>query len=527
MASSKKIIIGSRGSDLALWQANFVKEKLEKSGKPTEIKIIKTQGDKIQNLSFEKLEGKGFFTKELEDALLNKDIDLAVHSCKDLPTENPKGLILAAVSLREDPCDLLIIRKEALDDKQKWKIKLKANVGTSSSRRKAQLLHFRPDLNTSDLRGNVPTRIEKLRNKQYDAIMLAAAGIERLELDLSDFIVTKLPAKEFVPAPAQGVLALQIRENDKNLHKHLKETFNYPEVMETTQIEREILKRFQGGCQMPLGIYCESETDEEDNILYNIWVSKANSWNSPVAPFFYQTPKPDKIYDKIIANINLKPTSVFITQNKRKEDYFVRTLNSLGYKTECQSLIEFRLIPFKISEPFEWVFFSSKHAVKYFFMQKPILSKEIKFGVIGLSTGVELRKYGYVPDFIGQSNNIDSISRQFSNLAGNKKVLFPHAKGSFKSVQQLMPKKDKVLNLTVYETIKYPDAVIPRCDLVIFTSPSNVEAYFEKTSFNEKKQKAVAMGDSTAKELQKHGIKAAAKPYTFDEIGLVRAVLSI
>lgn len=527
MASAKKIIIGSRGSDLALWQANFVKSKLEKAGKSVEIKIIKTQGDKIQNLSFEKLEGKGFFTKELEEVLLKKEIDLAVHSCKDLPTENPKGLTLAAVSLREDPSDLLIIRKEALDEKLKWKVKQKANVGTSSSRRKAQLLHFRPDLKLSDLRGNVPTRIDKLRKKQYDAIMLAAAGIERLELDLSEFHVEKLPVKEFVPAPAQGVLAFQIRESDKTLNKFINEVFNHPEIFATTKIEREILRRFEGGCQMPLGVYCESETDEEENVFYNIWVSKASAWDAPVAPFFYQTAKPEKVFDKIITNVNVKPTSIFITQNKRKEDYFIRTLSNLGYKTTCQSLIEFRLIPFKSITPFDWVFFSSKHAVKYFFMQKPTLPKGLKFGVIGVSTGVELRKYGHVPDFIGQSNNIESISRQFSNLAGNKKVLFPHAKGSFKSVQQIMPKKDNVINLAVYETIKYPEAEIPECEIVVFTSPSNVEAYFEKATFDVKKQKAVAMGDSTAKELQKHGVKAASKPHTFDEIGIVRAVLSI
>src|SRR3954470_21488898 len=136
----RKIIIGSRGSDLALWQANFVLRKLQKLGLTAEIKVITTQGDAIQNLSFDKLEGKGFFTKELEEALLKKEIDLAVHSHKDLPTENPEGLIIAGVSKRKNPSELLLIKKESVDDSQKFSLKKGATVGTSSARRKSQLL---------------------------------------------------------------------------------------------------------------------------------------------------------------------------------------------------------------------------------------------------------------------------------------------------------------------------------------------------------------------------------------------------
>ncbi|HKC67641.1 MAG TPA: hydroxymethylbilane synthase, partial [Bacteroidia bacterium] len=212
----KKIIIGTRGSDLALWQANYTKALIEKQGREVEIKIISTEGDRSQewNTSFDKMEGKGFFTKEIEDALLKNEIDLAVHSHKDLPTISPDGLMIAGVSDREDPSDLLIIRTEAVDEKEKFSLKQKAIVGTSSSRRKSQLLGFRDDVQLKDLRGNVPTRVKKLAAGDYDAIMLAAAGVDRLELDLSDFKVVKLSPQEFVPAPAQGVLAWQIREDD-------------------------------------------------------------------------------------------------------------------------------------------------------------------------------------------------------------------------------------------------------------------------------------------------------------------------
>lgn len=164
-SKKSKIIIGTRGSELALWQANYVKDRLAEIGLDSELKIIKTQGDKILNLSFDKLEGKGFFTKELEEELLSGDIDIAVHSHKDLPTLNPEGLIIAAVSEREDPAELLIILKDCVDVQQNLSVKFGGMVGTSSNRRKAQLRAIRPDFEIEDLRGNLQTRIQKLRDK--------------------------------------------------------------------------------------------------------------------------------------------------------------------------------------------------------------------------------------------------------------------------------------------------------------------------------------------------------------------------
>ncbi len=161
---NRKIKIATRGSELALWQAHFVQAELKKLGAESELLILKTQGDRIQHLSLDKLEGKGFFTKEIEEALLTNQADLAVHSHKDLPTESPEGLVIAAVSYREDPRELILIRKESYDRKRKFGYKENAVLGTSSARRKAQLLAFRPDTKTEDLRGNVPTRIQKLRD---------------------------------------------------------------------------------------------------------------------------------------------------------------------------------------------------------------------------------------------------------------------------------------------------------------------------------------------------------------------------
>lgn len=291
----KKITIGSRGSDLALWQANHVKRQLEDLGHEVEIKVIITQGDAIQNLSFDKLEGKGFFTKEIETALLDKSIDLAVHSHKDLETNPPAGLIIAAVSEREDPSELLLIRNESVDKNQKWNLKSEAIIGTSSARRKSQINLYRSDLQINDLRGNVPTRIQKLRDGQYDAILLAKAGVDRLKLDLSEFHVEVLNPTEFVPAPAQGVLGLQIREDDAEM-KEIMAHLNHVDVAKKIGVERKILNLMEGGCQLPLGVYCPNEKQ--------VFVSFAPASNLASKNFYFEPEQLDGFAEKVVAILN-------------------------------------------------------------------------------------------------------------------------------------------------------------------------------------------------------------------------------
>jgi hydroxymethylbilane synthase len=291
----KKITIGSRGSDLALWQANHVKRQLEDLGHEVEIKVIITQGDAIQNLSFDKLEGKGFFTKEIEIALLDKSIDLAVHSHKDLETNPPAGLIIAAVSEREDPSELLLIKNESVDKNQKWNLKSAAIIGTSSARRKSQINLYRSDLQINDLRGNVPTRIQKLRDGQYDAILLAKAGVDRLQLDLSEFHVEVLNPTEFVPAPAQGVLGLQIREDDAEM-KEIMAHLNHVDVAKKIGVERKVLNLMEGGCQLPLGVYCPNEKQ--------VFVSFAPSSNLASKNFYFEPEQLDGFAEKVVAILN-------------------------------------------------------------------------------------------------------------------------------------------------------------------------------------------------------------------------------
>ena len=291
----KKIVIGSRGSDLALWQANHVRKQLEDLGHEIEIKVIVTQGDAIQHLSFDKLEGKGFFTKEIETALLEGTIDLAVHSHKDLETNPPKGLMIAAVSEREDPSELLLINKSKVDLTQEWNLVEKGIIGTSSARRKSQVIRFRPDLEIKDLRGNVPTRIQKLRDGNYDAILLAKAGVDRLQLDLSDFHVEVLDPTVVIPAPAQGVLALQIREIDTKLFDILQQ-INHPEVAQRIAVERKVLNLLEGGCQLPLGVYCETES--------KVYVSHAKNWEDGADWMLYEFDELENMAELIVEEIN-------------------------------------------------------------------------------------------------------------------------------------------------------------------------------------------------------------------------------
>ncbi len=292
-----KIKIGSRGSDLALWQANYVKDELEKAGHEVEIKIIITRGDTIQDLSFDKIEGKGFFTKEIEESLLNKEIDLAVHSHKDLETTSPDGLIIGAVSYRADPADLLIIRKESVDELNVLDLIENAVVGTSSARRQTQMRRLRTDVELKELRGNVPTRVNKLREGQYDAIILAAAGLKRLELDLSDLQLVELDPTVFVPAPAQGVLGLQIREGESDLIEALSVLHNQ-KVEKEIYIERQVLKQMDGGCQLPLGVYCTDKNNE-----FTVYTSFANSKTGVASVHSYQSTNRDGLIETIIEEL--------------------------------------------------------------------------------------------------------------------------------------------------------------------------------------------------------------------------------
>jgi hydroxymethylbilane synthase len=251
-----KVVIGTRGSKLALWQAEWVKSELQRMNPGLEVELnkIKTTGDKILDVPLAKVGGKGLFVKEIEEALLRGEADLAVHSMKDVPTEFPEGLHLAVICEREDPRDAFISRIEngqfaigGFKDLPQG-----ASVGTSSLRRSCQLLNLRPDLSIMQLRGNLDTRLRKLDEKEFDAIILAAAGVKRLGWAKR---ITEVIAPEVsLPAIGQGAIGIECRTADGFINK-LIAPLNHPDTSVCVRAERACLKRLEGGCQVPIAAY--------------------------------------------------------------------------------------------------------------------------------------------------------------------------------------------------------------------------------------------------------------------------------
>jgi len=245
--------IGTRGSQLALFQANWVKEKLVETHPNLKVTLIKikTTGDKIQDAPLAKIGGKGLFVKEIEEALIQKKIDLAVHSIKDVPTELPKGLHLSVITKREDPRDVFISK----DGRTLKDLPQGAKIGTSSLRRQAQLLHFRNDFELVSLRGNLDTRLKKLKTMNIDGIVLALAGVKRLGLE--ERITEIIPPEISLPAIGQGALGIETRMDDEGVEGQIR-FLNDPDSSIAVSAERAFLKKLEGGCQVPIAAFART-----------------------------------------------------------------------------------------------------------------------------------------------------------------------------------------------------------------------------------------------------------------------------
>jgi len=251
---AQKIVIGSRGSQLALWQANWVKSELERlhSNVDIDIRIIATSGDKIQDVPLSKIGGKGLFVKEIEEALLANEIDLAVHSMKDVPIDLPTELGISVITKRENPLDALISKNgEKLADLPQG-----ATIGTSSLRRSSQLLKYRDDFKIHPLRGNVDTRLRKVEEGKYDAILLASSGLNRL--GWANRITEEISHDILLPAMGQGALGIETRLDDTMIYDFIS-TLNHEQTHYAVSAERSLVGRLDGGCQVPIGAYARIE----------------------------------------------------------------------------------------------------------------------------------------------------------------------------------------------------------------------------------------------------------------------------
>ena len=255
---SHKIIIGSRGSQLALWQANWVKSQLENlhGNADISIRVITTSGDKIKDVPLSKIGGKGLFVKEIEEALLAKKIDLAVHSMKDVPIEIPSQLEISIITKRENPLDAQISK----NGKKLADLPQGATIGTSSLRRSSQLLNYRNDFKIHPLRGNVDTRLKKVEEGKYDAILLASAGLNRL--GWSNRITEEISHEIIIPAMGQGALGIETRLGDSKTYNFIS-SLNHEQTNYEVSAERALVGKLDGGCQVPIGAYAKTE----DNLI--------------------------------------------------------------------------------------------------------------------------------------------------------------------------------------------------------------------------------------------------------------------
>lgn len=518
--SEAPLVIGTRGSRLALWQADHIEARLKARGHRTEQRIIKTQGDRVQDLSFDKMEGKGFFTKEIESELLAGTVDLAIHSCKDLETRDPEGLHIAAIAGRAACEELLIIRTDAVDASRVLSLGYGAVVGTSSARRKSQLRMFRPDVRIADLRGNVPTRVEKLRTGDYDAILLAKAGIDRLGLDLSEFQVRVMDPRWFVPAPAQGALAVQSRRDDAHANEAAEDLHDDDAAL-CVGLERAVLFGYRGGCQVPLGVHAVKAGNG-----FSLWASGARTWDAMPVRVHLAGSDANALATEAVERLQRTPRAlrVFITREHEPEGLLAHALGAHGIFTSGQQLLVAEALSFTSPAGFDRIFFTSRNAVRFFVRGGGDLNAG-RCDAIGSGTAEELRKHGADVAFIGDGPDTPTIAAEYVARFATQRVLFPCAETGLRTVQRAMPAAN-VIDLPVYRMRSVPGADLPQADVVIVTSPEHANALHGLKPLQTFAHR-IAMGTSTAQRIRELSGADAMIPWTSNEMALVDAVFHI
>lgn len=498
--------LGTRGSDLALWQARLVRALLlQKAGIDAELVVIKTQGDKDQVATFDKMEGKGFFTKEIEDALLNHTIDIAVHSLKDLQTQMPAGLAIGGLIERADRRDMLLVRPDAADDSLTLHLRESAKVGTTSARRVSQLHFLRPDLHVLPLRGNVPTRLRKLREGHYDAILVAAAGVERLALSLDGLAVFRLHESLLVPAPGQGALAVQIRSDDQQT-KRAVALIADTALMDVVWLEREILRRLDGGCQLPLGTCV-------DRIPGGFRLRTYLGGPDLRRPRRFIIAGPDRaaLAGKAIAHLKGEVVAGFdrercvrlwITREPARAAEFCNDCDTarfdiaavpVFYAVSAGSSDQHRRILDRLST-YEWIFFTSQTTVTEFAelmrANNAVLGAQTKIAAVGNKTARAIQHHGWRLDFVSPIADAESLALEFQSAMPTPAgpILFPCGAKASTDLEELAAANGyQIERFVCYDTIEHPDLgrtlmALPDPDAVVFTSSSAVNFLMARRS---------------------------------------------
>jgi hydroxymethylbilane synthase len=518
-----KIRIGSRGSDLALWQAHHIQSLLKRrTGTDSEVVVIRTKGDHLEHLSFNQIEGKGFFTREIEEALLVETIDLAVHSLKDLPTETAPGLEVAAFSEREDPRDVLLIHPDHYDPTLKPPLKSGARIGTSSNRRKKQMENLRPDAQVVELRGNVPTRVQRLREHSLDAVIMAYAGLKRLNLDLSFFHKVLFEPEEFIPNPAQGILGLQVRSKDE-VTKAIVRKLNDSLSESVVRAERGLLARMQGGCQLALGAYARRNGA---GYRLNAFWDELNG--RPSHRFEADGPDPDDLarrayYAFMKSSRKLKEKTVVLTRPEPQAGDWMREIESFGARVISYPTI--RIVPTierealrtALGQNYDWFLFTSANAVDVFFAAIRDLGMVLPHGVrvaaIGLATGDAVRREGHRVDFMpGKATGAD-LAAEWADLSKRPNtVLLPCGSRADTTIEdRLRSGGHTVYRVNLYDTLPTEVESLPSLegvpvDYLVFASPSAFEN-FQSIRSVPPGARIISIGPKTSRRIRGAGVE--------------------
>lgn len=535
---STTLTIGSRGSQLALWQARHIQARLKALGVETRIEIIKTTGDKITDVPLAKVGGKGLFTKEIEEALLDGRIDLAVHSLKDLPTELPAGLTLAAIPEREDTADAMIGAKlEELPEG--------ARVGTSSLRRAAQLRALRPDLVIENIRGNLDTRLRKLDEGQYQAILLAAAGLRRL--GWAERIAERMTPERMVPAVGQGALAIETREEGPA--REACRALDHAGTRAAVTAERALLAGLGGGCQVPIGAHAAVGADgllhlravvahpDGRTVLRHeaaAPVEEAHELGERAAAAFLEGGAREvllAVYGEAPALAGLR---VLNTRPAEQAGPLSEKLRRMG--AEVVELPAIALAPLAFDAvnlgSFDWIVFTSANAVRHFWRGGAADRAGARVCAIGPGTAAAIESLGVAVDLVAEQHQAEGVAEALGreDLRG-KSVLLPSALAT----RDVLPRElealgARVTTVPVYQNLVpeglaeaakalFAEGVKPHW--VVFTSPSTVKNLLAAVGGPALEDVRVAViGPVTAEAARRHGLEVAveASPATTEAL---------
>jgi hydroxymethylbilane synthase len=521
-----KLRIGTRGSDLALWQARYVAEHLRREpGVEVELVVLKTRGDTIDDVPLQQVEGKAFFTAEIELALLTGEVDVAVHSHKDLAGIAPEGLVVAAVPVRAAAVERLLVRREAHEPRAAFlPLRAGARVGTSAPRRRDQLVALRPDLATLDLRGNVPTRVRKLREGHYDAIVLAAAGLDRLGLDLSDLATVDLELELLTPAPAQGALAVQTRADDARVIELCRRRLHDAHAAACVVAERGVLAELGGGCNLPLGVHVAPVAGPHPPGEFEAvgFFGAHHPRRGLPARWMRRTAgDPASAARALSAALArsapagcgpLGGLRVALTgSHDGPASPLAERLSCLGATLVLERVIEFEDVPAPLAErlsalrPGDQVALTSRRAARA--LAGRIVPPGVGLAAVGGGTARALESAGHFPTHVGAGGSAD-LARELT-LAPGARVLFPCAVEARDDLERVLAARGvAVERLPVYRTRPAAGARLAEdVHARVWLSPSSVDAAADLEARLTRSAPRLGMGPTTAEAFARRALE--------------------